>query len=142
LGGDSNDREIMQMKKKAESKKWTASAKELFQKEIEKLERMHPSTPDYSTVYNHVDLMLELPWEEYTSDNYDLKKAKKVLDKDHYGMTRIKERILEHLAVLKLKGDLLVPQELAKLHLGKASPLRWEESMFGLVLGDCMMKVR
>lgn len=127
LGGDSNDREIMQMKKKAESKKWTASAKELFQKEIEKLERMHPSTPDYSTVYNHVDLMLELPWEEYTSDNYDLKKAKKVLDKDHYGMTRIKERILEHLAVLKLKGDMkspilcfVGPPGIGKTSLGKS----------------------
>ncbi|MFN5478412.1 MAG: endopeptidase La [Chitinophagaceae bacterium] len=127
LGGDSNDREIMQMKKKSESKKWTASAKELFQKEIEKLERMHPSTPDYSTVYNHVDLMLELPWEEYTSDNYDLKKAKKVLDKDHYGMTRIKERILEHLAVLKLKGDMkspilcfVGPPGIGKTSLGKS----------------------
>ncbi len=127
LGGDSNDREIMQMKKKAESKKWTASAKELFQKEIEKLERMHPSTPDYSTVYNHVDLMLELPWEEYTSDNYDLKKAKKVLDKDYYGMTRIKERILEHLAVLKLKGDMkspilcfVGPPGIGKTSLGKS----------------------
>ncbi len=109
LGGDSNDREIQEMKKKAEGKKWNTAAKELFQKNIEKLERMHSSTPDYSTVYNHVDLMLDLPWEEYTADRYDLRKAKKVLDADHFGMDRIKERILEYLAVLKLKGDMKSP---------------------------------
>ena len=127
LGGDSNDREIQDMKKKAEQKKWSAAAKELFQKEIEKLERMHSSTPDYSTVYNHVDLMLDLPWEEYTTDNYDLKKAKKVLDKDHFGMHKIKERILEYLAVLKLKGDMkspilcfVGPPGIGKTSLGKS----------------------
>ncbi|MFZ9589659.1 MAG: endopeptidase La, partial [Chitinophagaceae bacterium] len=101
--------------------------KELFQKEVEKLERMHPSTPDYSTVYNHVDLMLDLPWEEYTTDNYDLKKAKKLLDKDHFGMHKIKERILEYLAVLKLKGDMkspilcfVGPPGIGKTSLGKS----------------------
>lgn len=127
LGGDSNDREIQDMKKKAEQKKWSAAAKELFQKEIEKLERMHSSTPDYSTVYNHVDLMLDLPWEEFTTDNYDLKKAKKVLDKDHFGMHKIKERILEYLAVLKLKGDMkspilcfVGPPGIGKTSLGKS----------------------
>lgn len=109
LGGDANDREVKEMQKKAETKKWTAAAKELFQKGIEKLERMHPSTPDYSVVYNHLDLMLDLPWEEYTEDKYDLKKAKKILDHDHYGMEKIKERILEYLAVLKLKGDMKSP---------------------------------
>src|SRR5687767_10284673 len=81
----------------------------MFQKGIEKLERMHPTTPDYSVVYNHLDLMLDLPWEEYTADKYDLRKAKKVLDRDHYGMEKIKERILEYLAVLKLKGDMKSP---------------------------------
>lgn len=127
LGGDSNDREIQEMKKKGETKKWTKSAKELFQKEIEKLERMHPSTPDYSTVYNHVDLMLDLPWETYTADSYDLKKARKVLDKDHFGMDKIKERILEYLAVLKLKGDMkspilcfVGPPGIGKTSLGKS----------------------
>ncbi len=109
LGGDSNDREVKEMKRKAEGKKWTDAAKELFTKGIEKLERMHPSTPDYSVVYNHLDLLLDLPWQEYTSDSYDLKKAKKILDHDHYGMERIKERILEYLAVLKLKGDMKSP---------------------------------
>lgn len=127
LGGDSNDRELHEMKKKGESKKWPVSAKELFQKEIEKLERMHPSTPDYSTVYNHVDLMLDLPWEDYTQDSYDLKKAKKVLDNEHYGMDKIKERILEYLAVLKLKGDMkspilcfVGPPGIGKTSLGKS----------------------
>src|SRR5258705_3225253 len=70
---------------------------------------MHPTTPDYSVVYNQLDLMLDLKWEDYTADKYDLKKAKKVLDNDHYGMEKIKERILEYLAVLKLKGDMKSP---------------------------------
>jgi len=109
LGGDTNEREIKEMMKKAEAKKWTEAAKEMFKKGIEKLERMHPSTPDYSVVYNHLDLMLELPWGEVTEDQYDLKKAKKVLDNDHYGMDKVKERLLEYLAVLKLKGDMKSP---------------------------------
>lgn len=109
LGGDTNDREIRDMQKKAETKKWPQSAKDMFQKGIEKLERMHPTTPDYSVVYNHLDLMLDLPWDETTEDSYDLKKAKEVLDHDHYGMAKIKERILEYLAVLKLKGDMKSP---------------------------------
>jgi ATP-dependent Lon protease len=109
LGGDHNEKEVAEMKKKGESKKWTKAAKELFDANIAKLERMHPSTPDYSVVYNHCNLMLDLPWEEYTPDNYDLKNAKKVLDNEHYGMAKIKNRILEYLAVLKLKGDMKSP---------------------------------
>jgi ATP-dependent Lon protease len=109
LGGDTNEREVREMQKKAESKKWPQAAKDMFQKGIEKLERMHPTTPDYSVVYNHLDLMLDLPWDETTEDSYDLKKAKEILDHDHYGMAKIKERILEYLAVLKLKGDMKSP---------------------------------
>ena len=109
LGGDPNDREIKDLIKRAEEVKWTDSAKELFKKNVEKLERMHPSTPDYSVIYNHLDLMLDLPWGVYTEDSYDLKKAQKVLDDDHYGMDKIKDRILEYLAVLKLKGDMKSP---------------------------------
>lgn len=126
LGGD-NAAEVKEMQKKAETKKWTAAAKELFNKGIERLERMHPSTPDYSVTYNHLDLMLDLPWGEYTEDQYDLKKAKKILDHDHYGMDKIKERILEYLAVLKLKGDMkspilcfLGPPGIGKTSLGKS----------------------
>lgn len=127
LGGDTNEREVSEMKKKAEAKKWPEAAKTVFQNGIEKLERMHPSTPDYSVVYNHLDLMLDLPWQEYTADNYDLKNAKKVLDTDHYGMEKIKSRILEYLAVLKLKGDMkspilcfLGPPGIGKTSLGKS----------------------
>ncbi len=109
LGGDTNERELTEMKKKAETKKWPEAAKNMFKTGVEKLERMHPSTPDYSVVYNHLDLMLDLPWEDYTADNYDLKNAKKVLDTDHYGMEKIKSRIIEYLAVLKLKGDMKSP---------------------------------
>ena len=109
LGGDPNDREIKDLQKRAEEMKWTEAAKELFKKNIEKLERMHPSTPDYSVIYNHLDLMLDLPWGTYTADSYDLKHAQKVLDDDHYGMGKIKDRILEYLAVLKLKGDMKSP---------------------------------
>lgn len=127
LGGDTNEREIAEMKKKAEGKKWPDTAKNLFKSGIEKLERMHPSTPDYSVVYNHLDLMLDLPWDEHTDDNYDLKNAKKVLDIDHYGMSKIKSRILEYLAVLKLKGDMkspilcfLGPPGIGKTSLGRS----------------------
>jgi ATP-dependent Lon protease len=127
LGGDSNEREIAEMRKKAEAKKWPDAAKNLFKNGVEKLERMHPTTPDYSVVYNHLDLMLDLPWLDYTADNYDLKNAKKVLDADHYGMSKIKSRILEYLAVLKLKGDMrspilcfLGPPGIGKTSLGRS----------------------
>jgi ATP-dependent Lon protease len=127
LGGDTNDREIKEMQKKADAKKWPEAAKEMFKKGIEKLERMHPTTPDYSVVYNHLDLMLDLPWESYTEDHYDLKRAKKILNDDHYGMDKIKERILEYLAVLKLKGDMkspilcfVGPPGIGKTSLGKS----------------------
>ena len=126
LGGD-NVAEVKEMQKKAETKKWPDAAKDMFNKGIEKLERMHPSTPDYSVVYNHLDLMLDLPWEDYTKDQYDFKKAKKILDHDHYGMEKIKQRILEYLAVLKLKGDMkspilcfVGPPGIGKTSLGKS----------------------
>ena len=126
LGGE-NVAEVNDMRKKAEGKKWPLAAKEMFTKGLEKLERMHPSTPDYSVVYNHLDLMLDLPWDDYTKDQYDLKKAKKVLDHDHYGMGKVKERILEYLAVLKLKGDMkspilcfVGPPGIGKTSLGKS----------------------
>lgn len=107
--GTDNVAEVNQMRQRAEQKKWPETARQAFSQGIEKLERMHPSTPDYSVVYNHLDLMLDLPWDEVTEDNYDLKNAKKVLDHDHFGMQKIKERILEYLAVLKLKGDMKSP---------------------------------
>lgn len=127
LGGDNNDKEIAEMKKKAEAKNWTEAAKKLFDNNIAKLERMHPSTPDYSVVYNHSELLLDLPWNTFTTDNYDLTHAKKVLDDEHYGMQKIKNRILEYLAVLKLKGDMkspilcfVGPPGIGKTSLGKS----------------------
>jgi ATP-dependent Lon protease len=127
LGGDSNEKEIAEMKKKAETKQFSEAARQLFNSNIEKLERMHPSTPDYSIVYNHLDLLLDLPWGETTADNYNLKNAQKVLDAEHYGMGKIKSRILEYLAVLKLKGDMkspilcfLGPPGIGKTSLGKS----------------------
>lgn len=126
LGGE-NGAEVSQMRKKAVDKNWPEEAKKAFETGIEKLERMHPSTPDYSVVYNHLDLLLDLPWNEVTEDHYDLVKAKKILDNDHYGMHKIKDRILEHLAVLKLKGDMkspilcfVGPPGIGKTSLGKS----------------------
>ncbi len=126
LGGE-NSEEVKEMIKRAEAKNWPKAAKEHFDKGIEKLERMHPSTPDYSLVYNHLDLMLDLPWNEITEDHYDLKKAKAVLDHDHFGMEKIKQRLLEYLAVLKLKGDMkspilcfVGPPGIGKTSLGKS----------------------
>ncbi len=125
--GTDNVAEIHQMRKKAEAKKWPESAKNAFNLGVEKLERMHPSTPDYSVVYNHLDLLLDLPWNEITTDKYDLKHAREVLDADHYGMHKIKERILEYIAVLKLKGDMkspilcfVGPPGIGKTSLGKS----------------------
>lgn len=126
LGSD-NDKEVSEMKRKAEQKKWPEAAARLFHSQVEKLERMHPSTPDYSVILNHLDFMLDLPWDEYTEDKYDLKHAAKVLDDDHFGMRKIKERILEYLAVLKLKGDMkspilcfVGPPGIGKTSLGKS----------------------
>ncbi len=127
LGGDPNERELRDLQKRAEGINLTEAARELFNKNIQKLERMHPSTPDYSVIYNHLDLILDLPWSSYTEDSYDLKRAQKVLDNDHYGMDKIKDRILEYLAVLKLKGDMkspilcfVGPPGIGKTSLGKS----------------------
>ncbi len=108
LGG-SADQEIEEMKNRSKSKKWDKSVSENFDKEIKKLQRMNPAMADYSVQRSYLDLFLELPWGEYTNDNFDLNQAKKVLDRDHFGLEKVKERILEHLAVLKLKGDMKAP---------------------------------
>jgi len=108
LGG-SADQEIEEMKNRSQSKKWDKSVAENFNKEINKLQRMNPAMADYSVQRSYLDLFLDLPWGEYTNDNFDLNKAKKVLDRDHFGLEKVKERILEHLAVLKLKGDMKAP---------------------------------
>ena len=108
LGG-SADQEIEEMRKRAKQKKWTKEVGENFEKEVKKLQRMNPAMADYSVQRAYLELVLDLPWGEYTKDHFDLKRAKKILDRDHSGLEKVKERILEHLAVLKLKGDLKAP---------------------------------
>ena len=101
--------EFSQLRARAEEKLWPAAVQEIFEKEMAKLERYNPSSPDYSIQYNYIQFMLDLPWGQISADNLDLKNAQKVLDEDHYGLDKVKERIIEYLAVLKLKGDMKSP---------------------------------
>jgi ATP-dependent Lon protease len=109
LGGVSYGEEIEELKEKAKKKKWSKEAAEKFEKELGRLQRMNPQVAEYSVQRNYLDLMIELPWDEYSEDKFDLKRAQKILDRDHSGMEKVKERIIEHLAVLKLKGDMKSP---------------------------------
>ncbi len=109
LGGNINEQEIKALKAKAVKKKWSAEVAETFEKELRKLERLHPQSPDFSIQTQYVQTFVNLPWNEYSKDNFNLKHAEKVLDRDHYGLEKVKERIIEHLAVLKLKGDMKSP---------------------------------
>lgn len=109
LGGDSMAQEINRLKEKAKTKKWPQNIQESFEKELQKLQRINPAAAEYSVILNWLDLVAELPWNEVTKDNFDLKNASKVLEHDHYGLNKVKDRILEYLAVLKLKGDLKSP---------------------------------
>ena len=109
LGGGGQEQEIEEMRAKADTIKWSDEVKQIFLKEVDKLERTHPQSPDYSVLLNYLQTMLSLPWGVYTPDNLNLKNAEKTLNKDHYGLEKVKERILEHLAVLKLKGDMKSP---------------------------------
>ena len=109
LGGSVQEQEIEEMRRKAETIKWSDEIKNTFLKEVDKLERTHPQSPDYSVQLNYLQTMISLPWGIYTPDNLNLKHAEKILNKDHYGLEKVKERILEHLAVLKLKGDMKSP---------------------------------
>jgi len=109
LGGNIHEEEIEEMKKNAGLKKWNKEVSEHFNKELRKLQRMNPQSPDFTVHRNYLELLLDLPWDEVTNDNFDLNRAKKILDKDHYGLDKVKERILEHLAVLKIKGDMKSP---------------------------------
>ena len=101
--------EFTQLRARAEEKLWPAAVQQIFEKEMAKLERYNPSSPDYSIQYNYIQFMLDLPWGHISNDNLDLKHAQKVLDEDHYGLEKVKERIIEYLAVLKLKGDMKSP---------------------------------
>lgn len=109
LGGASSEAEIEEIKMRAASKKWNAETKEHFDKELSRLLRLNPQMPEHSIQRNYLEFMLDLPWEDYTKDDLDLKRAQKILDRDHFGLEDIKERIIEYLAVLKLKGDMKSP---------------------------------
>ena len=109
LGGNINELEIKELREKASRKKWPAEVAQVFEKELRKLERLHPQSPDYSVQTQYVQNIVNLPWNEYSKDNFNLSHAQKVLDRDHYGLEKVKERIIEHLAVLKLIGDMKSP---------------------------------
>ncbi len=109
LGGNTPDLEIENLRQRAAKKKWSAEVKGHFTKELEKLARINPAAADYSVQINYLELLLDLPWNEFTKDNFDLKRAQKVLDKDHFGLDKVKHRIIEYLAVLKLKHNMKAP---------------------------------
>lgn len=109
LGDNPTAQEISELKEKAAKKKWSKEVKERFYKELGKLERMNPQVAEYSVQLNYLQLLLDLPWKKLSKDKFDLKRAQEILDRDHYGLEKVKERILEHLAVLKLKNDLKAP---------------------------------
>ena len=127
LGSNPNEQQINEIKAKAYSKKWPEVAFKIFEKEIAKLQRMNPMAMEFGMQVNYLEVMVDLPWDTFTQDNFDLHHAQKVLDKDHYGMEKVKERIIEYLAVLKLKGDmkspilcLVGPPGVGKTSLGKS----------------------
>uniref|UniRef100_UPI00404A169D endopeptidase La n=2 Tax=Flavobacterium sp. TaxID=239 RepID=UPI00404A169D len=109
LGGVSHEQEIDEMRDKAQTKKWNEKIGKHFEKELSKLQRTNPQSPDFGIQRNYLELFLELPWNEFSKDNFDLKRAQKILDKDHYGLEEVKKRIIEHLAVLKLRNDMKSP---------------------------------
>lgn len=127
LGDNSHTQDIAELRSKAKNKKWPENVAEVFEKEISKLQRMNPAAMEYSMQINYLEVLIDLPWNEYSKDNFDLKHARKVLDQDHYGLESVKDRIIEYLAVLKLKGDmkspilcLFGPPGVGKTSLGKS----------------------
>lgn len=109
LGDNPHEEELAAMRKRGEGKKWSKDTKKAFEKEMHKLERMNPAGAEYSVQLNYCELLLDLPWSEYSKDKFDLKRAQRILNRDHYGLDKVKERIIEYLAVLKLKNDMKAP---------------------------------
>lgn len=142
LGSNPQEEELQALAVRAKKKKWSIQVKESFDKEFNKLRRMNPQVAEYSMQLNYVELLLDLPWEKYTKDNFNLKSVKKTLDKDHFGLEKVKERILEHLAVLKLKGNmkapilcLVGPPGVGKTSLGKSIAKALKRKFIRISLG-------
>ena len=142
LGGNPNEQAINELKKKAEAKDWPQEAKDTFEKEVAKLNRMNPAVPEYSIQLNYLEFLTDLPWNEISDDNLKLKQAEKVLEEDHYGLEKVKERILEHLAVLKLKQSndspilcLVGPPGVGKTSLGRSVARALNRSYVRMSLG-------
>ncbi|MFL5752933.1 MAG: endopeptidase La [Bacteroidia bacterium] len=142
LGGTNYEQEIEEYKERAKTKKWNKEVKELFEKQVQKLQRMNPNAAEYGIQTNYLELLLDLPWNEFTKDNFDLKHAEQILDEDHYGLEKVKERILEHLAVLKLKGNmkspiicLYGPPGVGKTSLGKSIARALDRKYIRMSLG-------
>ncbi len=142
LGENPQQEEFKILRERADKKKWSKDAKAAFDKEFKKLQRVNPQVAEFSVTMTYLEILLDLPWNEYTDDNFDLKKVKKVLDKDHFGLEKVKERILEHLAVLKLKGDmkapiicLVGPPGVGKTSLGKSIANALERKFIRMSLG-------
>ena len=137
LGGAPHEQEIKDLQEKAATKKWSENVAEVFEKELSKLKRMNPSAAEFSIQLNYLEFLVELPWNEFTEDNMNLDHARIILDEDHYGLEKVKERIIEYLAVLQLKGDmkspilcLLGPPALAKHLWAKVLHVRLNANTF------------
>ncbi len=142
LGGNPMEKEVVEFRQKATKKKWSEEVGETFEKGLEKLQRINPATAEYSVQANYLQTLIELPWNEYTRDDFNLKRAEKILDRDHYGLDKVKDRILEHLAVLKLKGDmkspiicLVGPPGVGKTSLGKSVATALKRKYMRMSLG-------
>ena len=142
LGYDGPEKEIEKLRNRGTAKKWPKLAADHFNKELDKLQRMNPQAAEFPVAMNYVEVMLDLPWEEYTTDDFDLKRATKILDKDHFGLTKVKNRILEYLAVLKLKQDmkgpilcLYGPPGVGKTSLGKSIARSLQRNYVRMSLG-------
>lgn len=142
LGQSPHEQEIIALLARSKKKKWAKEVQETFDREIIKLRRTNPQAAEYAVQLNYVELLLDLPWEEYTKDNFNLQRVKKVLDRDHFGLEKVKERILEHLAVLKLKGDmkapilcLVGPPGVGKTSLGKSVAKALKRKFIRMSLG-------
>jgi ATP-dependent Lon protease len=142
LGQNPQQEQINILAQKAKKKKWPDHAKEQFLKELNKVKRINPQVAEYSVTLNYLEMMIDLPWHTYTKDNFDLNRVRKVLDKDHYGLEKVKDRIIEHLAVLKLKGDmkapiicLVGPPGVGKTSLGKSIARALKRNFIRMSLG-------